>query len=113
MLLAALLLVSQAAPVAAPVSADPGDLVVMGEKLRRLRMNIAMDGPRTMKSCAVTMSSGDPAIDKQACSSASYCASEGRDHDETMADCIDNALKDFVRQQNDPDMPPTQGGATR
>jgi hypothetical protein len=75
----------------------PPDVVVIGDKLKRLRLStdIARDGH--VRACQVTISSGDAAIDRQACLSTRDCVSEGKRGGEALADCVDAKLVAFVR----------------
>jgi hypothetical protein len=90
MMLAVALLAAQAADV-------PADVVVTGERLRRLRVHAAVARNGRLRACEVTISSGDAAIDRQACVSTRDCMATGQRAGEALANCVDAQLIAFVR----------------
>ena len=73
------------------------DIVVTGERLRRLRVNANIDRRGRVRRCEVTVSSGDTAIDRQACLATRDCVGEGQRVGEGLANCVDAKLAAFVR----------------
>jgi hypothetical protein len=73
------------------------DVDVIGERLRRLRIAAHTDKRGRVTECAVTVSSGDPVVDRQACIMTRDCAAKGKRSGESMADCVDTSLAAYVR----------------
>jgi len=90
MMLAVALLAAQTADV-------PPDVVVTGERLRRLRIDTNIDRRGRVRNCQVAVSSGDAAIDRQACLATRDCVASGSRAGGPLADCVDTALIAFVR----------------
>jgi hypothetical protein len=92
MLLAAALML-QAAPAPAV-----NDIVVTA--LRKLRLSTDIDG-RTVRGCTVRVSSGDAAIDSEACAATTRCIGQGVADSELLANCVDRDLRAYVRNRSD------------
>jgi len=75
------------------------DIVVTGERLRRLRVNANIDRRGRVRQCQIAVSSGDATIDRQACLSTRDCAASGFRAGEPLANCVDTALIAFVRAE--------------
>ncbi|MDO7843326.1 hypothetical protein [Sphingomonas immobilis] len=90
MILLPLLLAGQAAET-------PPDVVVMHDKLRKLRVSTQLDARGRVHACAITVSSGDRMIDERACLATRDCVAAGNRDGETLANCVDAKLVAFVR----------------
>lgn len=92
-LLPALLLLQAAAP------APDAEITVIGNKLRKLQLGLAMDGAR-LTGCTVKVSSGDRFIDTVACTSAQTCVGSGGAADsDALLTCINQRITTAVAQQ--------------
>ena len=86
-----------AAIMIAMQATDAPDIVVTGERLRRLRISTNINRRGQVRRCEVTVSSGDASIDRQACLSTRVCVTNGYRGGEGLANCVDTALIAFVR----------------
>lgn len=72
-------------------SAENEDIVVIGRKIRKVRLNYALWGPH-MKRCDVELSSGDAHIDRFVCTVLNACIKDGfRDATSAKA-CLDERI---------------------
>ncbi|MDF0486988.1 hypothetical protein PX554_02505 [Sphingomonas sp. H39-1-10] len=85
--------------LAAQAPDTTSDIVVTGERLRRLRVNANVDRRGRVRRCEIAVSSGDAAIDRQACVSTRDCVATGLRAGAPLADCVDAALIAFVRAE--------------
>ena len=84
-MIAALLLLA-AQPAAAPTPPE-NDIVIIGERVRKLKFRIKLDkAGRTV--CRITRSSGDAEIDGLACDTARPCVRPDIVTREAMAACL-------------------------
>lgn len=67
-----LLLAAQPAAAAAEPSPSGNDIVIIGEKVRKLNFRIKLDKAGQVR-CRIIRSSGDPEIDSLACDAARPC----------------------------------------
>jgi hypothetical protein len=67
----ALLLALAAQPAAVPPSSE-NDIVIIGQKVRKMRFRIKLDKAGQI-ACRITRSSGDSEIDRLACDAARPC----------------------------------------
>ncbi len=69
----------------------PENIEVMGRRLEKLRLDLAMNDNR-LKGCRVSVSSGDRFIDDQACKGAYSCVSSGVVESRTLLRCINDRI---------------------
>jgi len=69
---AALLLIAQPPSEAAETQADQ-EIVVIGQRLAKVRFKMKRDRKTKLGSCRITRSSGDAALDAMACDAAVAC----------------------------------------
>jgi TonB family protein len=87
------LLAAAAAPMTPPAA---GDIVVVAEKLRKIRLSADSDDQGRITACRVTVSSGDAKLDEQACEATRACAAAGARSGDTVADCVDGRMIAFA-----------------
>jgi hypothetical protein len=73
-------------------AAQPDDIVVMGERLKRLRFSGGVDR-RGRVRCKIRQSSGDPAFDAIACQSVRDCAAIKLSTSAEVQACLEQRLK--------------------
>ena len=84
---------------AAPAQAAPdADITVIGNKLRKLQLGLAMDDGK-LTGCTVKVSSGDRFIDDVACASARTCVGSGVVESSQLLGCINQRIVIAVAQQ--------------
>jgi hypothetical protein len=75
-----------------PQAVEPSpDVIVRGQHLSKLRLDISIDGDFLM-DCHVAVSSGDTFIDSQACRAADVCVSRGMRTSSRLLACIDHRI---------------------
>jgi hypothetical protein len=84
-----------AAVAATPV---PADDIVVSARLRKIRLSADSDDAGRITACRVTVSSGDKALDDQACAATKACANGGIAA-AAISDCVDGRLIAFVTAQ--------------
>lgn len=75
------------------------DITIVGNKLKKLQLSLAMDDG-TLKTCTIKVSSGDTLIDRLACESAHTCIEQRVADTNTLMDCIDQDITAAVRRRN-------------
>lgn len=91
-----------AAAIQAPAAAAP-DIVVVAEKLRKIRLSADSDDQGRITACRVTVSSGDAKLDEYACEATRACATAGARSSEAVADCVDGRMIAFAtNRRTDP-----------
>ena len=89
--LLALFLLAQAAP---PPAAD--DIVVLGERMRRLKLVTRTDRRTGISRCVFKRRSGDPAFDTLMCDAVLACATRVKTGPEMQA-CLAPTISDYAR----------------
>jgi hypothetical protein len=85
------------AALAAPASATATpDIVVVAEKLRKIRLSADSDDQGRITACRVTVSSGDARLDEYACEATRACATAGVRSSDAVADCVDGRMVAFA-----------------
>ncbi|WP_404711817.1 hypothetical protein [Sphingomonas sp. MMS24-J13] len=84
---------TEAAP--APPSAD--EIVVMGERMRRLRLVTRTDKKTGAQSCVIKRHSGDPAFDGLMCETTLACAKTVTTRPQMEA-CISPSVQAYARK---------------
>jgi hypothetical protein len=79
----------------APAAATP-DIVVVAEKLRKIRLSADSDDQGRITACRVTVSSGDAKLDGYACEATRVCAAGGVQSSDAVADCVDGRMIAFA-----------------
>ena len=91
-----------AAATPAPSAATP-DIVVVAEKLRKIRLSADSDDQGRITACRVTVSSGDAKLDAYACEATRACATAGVRSGDAVADCVDGRMIAFAtNRRTDP-----------
>jgi hypothetical protein len=86
----------------APAAATP-DIVVVADKLRKIRLSADSDDQGRITACRVTVSSGDTKLDAFACEATRACAADGIGSSDAVADCVDGRMIAFATNRgNDP-----------
>ena len=80
------------------------DIVVVGERLGRLSVNVGRDAKGRM-TCGLSESSGSARLDRRLCKEASACVRSGAQERDAIAACIDarkpHLLDDLRRVRDD------------
>ncbi|MDB5671273.1 MAG: hypothetical protein JWO25_2232 [Alphaproteobacteria bacterium] len=74
LILASALLALQSPPAVGPSVESSDEIVVIGQRVRRVRLTTRRDRRTGAQTCAIKRSSGDPAIDGAMCEAALSCA---------------------------------------
>ena len=89
------LLVQNVSPEAVTGNSEAPGITVLGQKLRKLRLNLAMsDGGIT--GCRIAVSSGDKVIDGEACKASYACVRGGVRESQQLLKCIDTRITRVV-----------------
>lgn len=86
----------------APETWDDSDIVVVAEKLRKVKIDYSARGKK-LYSCDVTQSSGDTRIDRIMCAILNACVKSGAQRKSDAKRCINDRI---VTLENDPNAPP-------
>lgn len=89
----------QSASVPAEVVSKDREIEVLGNRLKKLTLDLAMNGAR-LAGCRVSTSSGDHFIDRQACKAAYACVSDGVTGAQQQIACINSGILSAVRGDN-------------
>ncbi len=92
---AAMLATVQAGP--AVESPDLQDIVVTGQRLKRIRVNTKRDRKTGLNRCVVKRTSGDTALDRAFCDAVLTCAATARTRRDMEA-CVAPRLAEMTRQ---------------
>jgi len=96
------MLLAMALAVGAPVVAAPAastaddDIVVTAARLRKIRVAADTDAKGRVRKCQVTISSGDPVLDRMACEATRDCAKAGIRSGRPVGDCVDQRMIAFA-----------------
>jgi hypothetical protein len=91
-----------AAATPATAAATP-DIVVVAEKLRKIRLSADSDDAGRITACRITVSSGDAKLDDYACQATKACAEGGARSSDAVADCVDGRMIAFAtNRRTDP-----------
>jgi hypothetical protein len=90
-MIALMMLLAQAAPSPEPVVDSAPDILVVGERLERLRFSATVK--RGQVRCRITRSSGDPALDAIACPAVGECAARPLRTPREMERCVGERIK--------------------
>jgi len=78
-------------------SADVQDIVVNGQRLKRIRVDTRRDRKTGLRRCVVRRTSGDPDLDSAFCEAVLACANRARKVKE-MERCLLPRLAEIARQ---------------
>jgi len=94
-----MLLAMSAATMPAPTeaAAPPTEIVVVGERMRRLRVVTRQDRRTGTTRCIVRGSSGDAALDAAVCAATLACA-QTETREKGMIDCLNPHMAAIVRR---------------
>lgn len=104
MLVAALALA--AAPEASPSLPTEQEIVVTGRRWNRVQYAAGVNRMTGKTRCRVTVSSGDPVIDRQVCEIAKACGMVRPRKRELIEACVEDRKQRFLRTY----VPPASGG---
>jgi hypothetical protein len=90
------ILLALLAAVSSPSSSSPDEIVVVAEKLRKIRLSADSDDAGRITACRVAVSSGDKVLDEHACAATKACANGGVRSAEAISDCVDGRMIAFV-----------------
>jgi hypothetical protein len=96
----AILLVAALLLQAAPTSAPPDDVVVIGERMRRLKVSIRTDRKTKTQRCVVKRASGDPVLDARLCEATLACAAHLTSVPEMKA-CLTPTMEAYVAERRE------------
>ena len=74
MLIALVLLAIVQAPAASPTAIGEDPIVIVANRLDRVRFNLSVNRLTGDMKCTVARSSGEPQVDSYMCETARYCA---------------------------------------
>ncbi|MDG5488406.1 hypothetical protein NYR55_07200 [Sphingomonas sp. BGYR3] len=95
MMLLPLILLASVQDGAPPVD-DGADIVVVAERMKRIKLSLSRKGD-VLRKCRVRESSGDPAIDGFACQAVAECLSEGNRKSDPLEACATKRTLAFYR----------------
>lgn len=75
------------------------DIVVIGERLRRIRVAAKSDGKTGIRRCIVKRASGDPSLDRDFCDAVLICAESARKVADMRA-CIGPRVAEIARRRS-------------
>lgn len=105
-MIAALLLLAAQAASPAPLPSEQ-DIVVTGRRWDRVQYAAAVNRMTGKTRCRVTVSSGDPAIDRQVCQIAKACGMVKPRKRELIEACVEDRKRRFLRSY----VPPRREGS--
>ncbi|HEY0112370.1 MAG TPA: hypothetical protein VGB59_04380 [Allosphingosinicella sp.] len=100
MIIAAALLFAQPSAPAAETQPDH-EIVVIGERLRKLRFKMKRNRTTMLGSCRITRSSGDAVLDKMACDAAVACMGAKKITGATFNACLNPRWKAIVQTRRE------------
>jgi hypothetical protein len=100
MIFAAALLLS-AQPVQASPAASEEDIVVIGERLRKVRFRMKRDGKAKVGTCRITRPSGDSLLDEMVCKAAVDCMGERKITMAAWTECMNPQMKKIAQARRD------------
>jgi hypothetical protein len=99
MTLFAFALLLQSATMPAELSGEGREIEVLGSRLKKLTLDLAMSGASVAR-CRVSTSSGDDFVDRQACRAAYACVSDGVTGAQQLIVCMNSRILSAVRADN-------------
>jgi hypothetical protein len=109
MVTAALLLMAQSPPAVAEAPPDP-DIVVIGERLKKVRFKVKRDRKTRLGTCRITRSSGDAALDAMACEAAVACMGSEKASGAAFFACLNPRWKALIQTRKEQLRAPRSGG---
>jgi hypothetical protein len=102
-LIAAMLFLSAPAVQAVQPGAEASeeDIVIIGERLRKVRFKLKRDGKAKVGTCRITRASGDPSLDDMVCKAAVDCMGEKKITMAAWTDCMNPQMKTIAQARRD------------
>jgi hypothetical protein len=100
MVAAALLLIAQSPPALAEAPPDQ-DIVVIGERLKKVRFKVKRDRKTGLGTCRITRSSGDAALDAMACGAAVACMGPDKVSGAAFFQCLNPRWKALIETRKE------------
>jgi hypothetical protein len=97
---AALMLFAQPAASAVDAQADQ-EIVVIGQRLKKVKMKVKRDRKTMLGSCRITRSTGDAILDKMVCDAAVACMGTTKVTGAIWSTCLTPRWKEIVQARRD------------
>jgi hypothetical protein len=101
MIIAAALLALAQPAVPAPETQADQDVVVIGQRLKKVRFKMKRDRKTLLGSCRVTRSSGDLLLDTMACDAAVACMGANKVTGAGFMACLNPSWKALIQKRRE------------